>query len=125
MIRFVFVCWLAALLPRIVGAENPVPWPCFRGPNHDNHTAAKLPIHWSETKGIVWKTPIQGRGWSSPVVWGNQIWLTTASEDGKKMWATCLAAESGEIVHNRAAVRECRASLPPRDEQLCISNAGD
>lgn len=76
------------------------PWPCFRGPSHDNHSAAKTPVIWSESKNVVWKTPIHGRGWSSPVVWGEQIWLTTATEDGRKMSAVCVNASNGKIIHD-------------------------
>src|SRR5438477_13154663 len=65
------------------GAEN---WPQFRGPEGDGHSEAKgLPLTWSETNHVKWKTPIHDRGWSSPVIWEGQIWLTTASEDGTKL----------------------------------------
>lgn len=54
-------------------------WPQFRGPQGQGHsTATGLPIIWSETENIVWKTAISGEGHSSPVISGNQIWLTTA-----------------------------------------------
>ena len=76
-------------------------WPQFRGPTGDGHSAATgLPLTWSETKNVRWKTPLHGRGWSSPVVWGDQIWLTTAREDGTQMFAVCVAAASGNILHD-------------------------
>jgi outer membrane protein assembly factor BamB len=55
---------------------------------------------WSETENIQWKVDIHGRGWSSPVVWRDQIWLTTATEDGRQMYAICVAADTGRIVHD-------------------------
>lgn len=59
----------------------PVEWPEWRGPGGQGHASGSgLPVHWSETQNIVWKTPIPGRGWSSPVIAGNEIWLTTAVE---------------------------------------------
>src|SRR4051794_32189761 len=71
-------------------------WPQFRGPNGDGKTAAVgLPLTWSETENIRWKTPIHGKGHSSPVVWGDQIWLTTATEDGKERFAVCCDLASG------------------------------
>ncbi|HEX3998748.1 MAG TPA: PQQ-binding-like beta-propeller repeat protein [Pirellulales bacterium] len=77
-------------------------WPQFRGPDGQGHSdATGLPVRWSETQGVVWKTPIHGRGWSSPVVWGGQIWLTTATEDGKQLFAVCVDAASGHILHDR------------------------
>ncbi len=82
-------------------------WPEFRGPLHNGQVPANpdgspigLPIRWSETENIVWKTPIPYKGWSSPVIWGNRIWLTTATEDGLEMFALCLDRETGEILHN-------------------------
>lgn len=76
-------------------------WPQFRGPQGNGHSAAKnLPVKWSETQNIKWKTPIHGKGWSSPVIWKSQIWLTTATEDGKKMFAISVDAESGKIIHD-------------------------
>lgn len=76
-------------------------WPELRGPTRDGHTAAKrLPLTWSETNHVVWKTPIHDLGWSSPVVWENQIWLTTATENGRQMFAVCVDAKTGRIVHD-------------------------
>jgi outer membrane protein assembly factor BamB len=76
-------------------------WPQFRGPHGDSRADdAKLPLTWSEKKNIVWKTAIHDKGWSSPVVWGDQIWLTTAKEDGKQMFAVCVDRASGEVRHD-------------------------
>lgn len=56
-------------------------WPQWRGPNGQGHAPAKgLPLHWSGSSNVTWKTEIPGRGWSSPVIQGGQIWLTTALE---------------------------------------------
>ncbi len=77
-------------------------WPEFRGPNGSGIAAAtsKPPTTWSEKEHIRWKTAIHGKGWSSPVVMNNQIWLTTAPEDGKQLYAMCLDANTGSIVHD-------------------------
>lgn len=63
-------------------AAEPPAWPQWRGPAGDGHAPAAhdLPVHWSETENITWKTPLPGRGWSSPVIGGSRIWLTTAIE---------------------------------------------
>ena len=54
-------------------------WPQFRGPDGQGHTSAVgLPTEWSETQNIAWKTGLPGEGHSSPVISGEQIWLTTA-----------------------------------------------
>lgn len=76
-------------------------WPQFRGPRGDGRAEARaLPLTWSETNGVVWKTPIPGRGWSSPVVGGGRVWLTTASEDGRELSVVCLDQDGGKIVHD-------------------------
>src|SRR5262249_19021113 len=61
---------------------------------------AHPPIHWSETENIRWKTRIHDKGWSSPVIWGNQIWLTTATANGKEMFVLCLDRNTGNILHD-------------------------
>jgi outer membrane protein assembly factor BamB len=76
-------------------------WNQFRGPRGDGVCAAKdLPIEFDEASNVRWKTPIHDRGWSSPVVWGNRIWLTTGREGGEKLFAICVDLESGKIVHD-------------------------
>ena len=74
-------------------------WPQFRGPNGDGVSPATgLPLTWSETENIRWKTPIHGRAWSSPVILGNQVWMTTATPDGKELFAVAVAKDTGKIV---------------------------
>jgi len=55
-------------------------WPQFRGPGAEGKAATSVPLTWSATENIVWKTAIPGKGWSSPVIAGDRIWLTTAIE---------------------------------------------
>ena len=59
-------------------------WPRFRGPNADGVVAddPRLPIKWSQTENVLWKAGIPGLGWSSPVVWGNKVFVTTVASDG-------------------------------------------
>ncbi len=77
-------------------------WPQFRGPAGDGHTDAKnLPLKWSETENVTWKVPVHDRGWSSPVIWGNQIWLTTATPDGKKLYALCFDKKTGRTLYDK------------------------
>ena len=92
---------LAAWTVTAQAGQGDANWPQFRGPRGDGTTTSeKLPLTWSESENIVWKTPIEGRGWSSPVLWGKQVWMTTATPDGKVMSAICLDADSGRIIHN-------------------------
>ena len=65
----------------VAGAAAADDWPQFRGPGGQGHSsAAGLPLRWSETENLAWKVPISGRGFSSPVVLGSQVWMTTALE---------------------------------------------
>jgi outer membrane protein assembly factor BamB len=67
------------LLAATTGAAT-ADWPEFRGPGGQGHaTEAGLPLEWSETQNIAWKTAVPGAGWSSPVVGGGRVWLTTAT----------------------------------------------
>jgi outer membrane protein assembly factor BamB len=79
-------------------AEN---WPQFRGPAGDGHSDARgLPLQWSETQNVVWKTAIHDRGWSSPVIFGNQIWLTSASKDGRELFVLCVDRDTGKVIRD-------------------------
>lgn len=76
-------------------------WPQFRGPSGDGVSdAADVPTQWSETENVRWKAAIHDKGWSSPVVWGEQVWVTTARADGKAFYAVCLDRRSGKVVHD-------------------------
>lgn len=71
--RLTLFLTLCALAP---GAEDD--WSRWRGPNNDGMARGDAPVTWSDTKNVAWKTPIPGRGFSSPVIWGNKIFVTTA-----------------------------------------------
>ncbi|MCA9230104.1 MAG: PQQ-binding-like beta-propeller repeat protein [Planctomycetales bacterium] len=100
-------------------------WPQFRGADGLGHSAdVGLPLEWSEEQNIVWKTAIPGRGWSSPVLANDRIWLTTATVDyvgeaeraakvlgspvadamevasKAKLWAVEIDQQSGEVLRN-------------------------
>ena len=76
-------------------------WPEFRGPHGDGTAdATGLPLTWSETKNVRWKTAIHDKGWSSPVVWGDQVWLTTATVKGDKVYAVALDRKTGQVIHD-------------------------
>jgi outer membrane protein assembly factor BamB len=69
------------LAASIATAQDPA-WPQFRGPDGQGHSTERgVPLEWSETRNIAWKTPIPGLGWSSPVVANGKVWITTAIED--------------------------------------------
>ena len=70
-----------AALSFLAGKASAGNWPQWRGPDGSGISTEKnLPSEWSPTKNIKWKTPIDGRAHSSPIVWGNRVFLTTAIE---------------------------------------------
>lgn len=79
-------------------------WPDFRGPRGDGSVSAPgekplgLPLQWSETNNIAWKTAIHDRGWSTPVILGGQIWITTATEAGNDYFAVAVDEATGKIL---------------------------
>ena len=95
----VFLAWILLINP----AQADGNWPDYRGPNHDGsvNKSAKLPLDWSEEKNVKWKTAIHGRAWSSPVIWDDQIWLTTATSDGKKLTGICVDKNTGKILYDK------------------------
>jgi len=99
---------LACLLFAPICTSARADWPEFRGPFGNGHVSAPgdfeargLPLTWSESNNVSWKTPIPHRGWSTPVVMNGQVWLTTATEDGHDFFVICVDANTGEIVHNK------------------------
>ncbi|MEQ1852728.1 MAG: PQQ-binding-like beta-propeller repeat protein [Chthoniobacteraceae bacterium] len=106
-------------------------WPEWRGPGGQGHAQATgLPVSWSATSGIAWRTEGPGRGWSSPVIEGNQIWMTTAvetpasAEDAARrlksntggqpvtllekveLRAVCVDRQTGHLTHNVLVLTE-------------------
>ncbi|MBK5295971.1 MAG: PQQ-binding-like beta-propeller repeat protein [Vicinamibacteria bacterium] len=76
-------------------------WPEFRGPNGSGKaTSTGLPLRWSESENVRWKTALHGRAWSSPVVLENKVWVTTATQDGRQLFAIALDQATGTVIHD-------------------------
>ena len=98
-LRTTFVA-LALLATISLAAED---WSQFRGPDGEGHsTETGLPLQWSESQNIRWKTPVTGSGWSSPVVANGRVWLTTSVERQGRASLRVLAydVQSGKEVVN-------------------------
>jgi outer membrane protein assembly factor BamB len=101
--------WLRALLVLFacVAASKAEDWPQFRGPTGQGHSSAiQLPESWSEQENIRWKTAIPGLGWSSPVVSGNQVWITTAIDAAGSLRALCVDRQTGEMLQDVEVFRK-------------------
>src|SRR5215831_7868027 len=96
---------VASVLMRVVSLALLVvlaQWPQFRGPDGNGVSRATgLPLHWSETENVRWKTPIHGKAWSSPVVLAGRVWMTTATPDGKSLFVVAVDEASGRVVFDR------------------------
>jgi outer membrane protein assembly factor BamB len=95
-ITLVFVALIAL---RLGAAETN--WPEFRGLQGNGIAAStNLPLKWSEKQNVKWNTPIHGKAWSSPVIWGQQVWLTTATSDGHELFAVYVDRDTGKVVQD-------------------------
>ncbi|MBX3411742.1 MAG: PQQ-binding-like beta-propeller repeat protein [Pirellulales bacterium] len=104
--RPAFRCTVAALMLLLgnsaataLGVDN---WTNFRGPTDQGRAdEAKLPIKWSETENVVWKTPVEGKAWSSPVVWEDRVYLTNANPEGTRLSVVALDKNTGEVIYDK------------------------
>jgi len=87
-------------------ATTPVFWPAKQGPTGDSMVpaadVAKIPLEWDGASGknILWRTPWEGKGHSTPVIGGDLVWFTAATEDGKQMFVYGIDRHSGKVVHH-------------------------
>lgn len=90
-------------------------WPSFRGPSGQGRTAeAKLPLNWSETENVTWKTAIPGKGWSSPVLRGDAIWMTTAVE------SNATPAEQAELLKDEKQPKQRQVAKTISLRAVCV-----
>jgi outer membrane protein assembly factor BamB len=83
-------------------AEN---WPCFRGPTRQGISHEKnVPVRWSADSNVAWKTSIPGQGWSSPIVYDDRVFVTTATDSGESFRLLCLDRSDGAIRWNKEVV---------------------
>jgi outer membrane protein assembly factor BamB len=120
MIQRTLVTLFVALIATVaLSAED---WPEFRGPTGQGHSAERgVPLEWSETRNVLWKTPVPGLGWSSPVVAGGRVWLTTATKErGASLRVVAFDVETGREIVNTEAFR-ARNSEPTNPKNSLAS----
>lgn len=114
------MAWMASLClaTAMVNGED---WPEFRGPSGQGHSSAtNVPTSWSPTKNVVWKTAIAGTGWSSPVVVGDKIYVTTAMpakgeevpDSDRSLRVICLNAPDGGTIWDKEVFLQKAAEAP-------------
>jgi outer membrane protein assembly factor BamB len=90
-------------------------WPAWRGPNWDGMARGDAPLNWSDTERVAWKITVPGKGYSSPVVWGDRLFVTTAVPTGAssgdprgsltehRFMVMAYARQSGQLVWEQVA----------------------
>jgi len=124
-------------VPGVDGLGGPTAWPRFRGPDAGGVADdPRLPVRWGPDENVVWKTEIPGSGWSSPIVWGRRIFVTTVTSDVEEeerkkglylggerpvpsgvmhhWWVLAIDLDTGQIVWKR----EVHAGTPPTARHL-------
>jgi outer membrane protein assembly factor BamB len=114
LLTFYFLLLTFHFLAAPVVSAQSTDWPQFRGPTGQGHSIETgLPLEWSETRNLVWKTAIRGRGWSSPAIAGGRVWVTTAVGESGAASLRALAYDqaSGRELTNVEVFRLSNASL--------------
>jgi hypothetical protein len=120
-----FVVWALLAAGAAIATEpvkDPFPWPQFRGPGGQGHVDVAIPITWGEKKHVAWKTPLPGKGSSSPVIADGKAWVTTVvpiAGGGLSLRIIGIDLLSGKIEHN---VELFAITTPPRTP--CEKHAG-
>lgn len=99
ILTLVMSLMLASSIAFQLRAEN---WPGWRGPKGDGHTTEQnLPVRWSATENVLWKIPVAGSGHSSPIVWGETVFVTTCYSDVQSRRLLKIDRETGKVLWDR------------------------
>ena len=106
-VALVYLYWLGTLIAvqaDLSFAEN---WPCFRGPTRQGISHEEgIPLKWSATSNIIWKTPIPGEGWSSPIVFDDRVYVTTSTNSGVSFRLLSLDRLTGNILWDKEVFQQ-------------------
>ena len=116
-------CVLLSIWPAEARAEN---WPCWRGPRLDGTSSEKrIPIHWSATSNVIWKTALPGVGHASPVVWEDRIFTVAALPDKEERVLLCLERETGRILWQKTVLKSPLETKHPLNSHASSTPATD
>ena len=130
---FFTLCLVFTLSTTIAQVNN---WTHFRGSHLDGIAVdSNVPLVWNDTTNVIWKTDIRGKGWSSPVVYGNQVWVTTATVDGKEMAGICTDFTTGKVlfdillfkqdsIYSKHAINTYATPTPCIEDEFAYLNFG-
>lgn len=103
--RFLTVIIVSLILTSlsIIQAEN---WPCWRGPNGDGTSLeTNLPTQWDSITNVLWKSPVPGIGYGSPIVWGNRLFTITARPETLERILLCYDCKSGDLLWQKTILK--------------------
>jgi len=114
-----------SILPSAV-AEN---WSCWRGPRLDGTShETGVPVYWSATRNVLWKTELPGSGHASPIVWGDRVFTVSALPDAQDRLLLCLERRTGKVLwqqtvltaprEHKHALNSFASSTPATDGEL-------
>jgi outer membrane protein assembly factor BamB len=107
MISTWFICSLAMAMGVVSKPATGDEWGRFRGPTGQGvSTERNLPTSWSSTDNVAWKTPIPGEGWSSPIIWGDRVFVSTTTQEGKSCHVICIDRKSGAILWDKEVFQQ-------------------
>jgi outer membrane protein assembly factor BamB len=105
-----------ALLTASTVAGTGQEWPGFRGPTGQGVSREKrVPTRWGTTDNVAWKADVPGEGWSSPAVWGDRVFLTTATDGGEGCHVLALARADGKTLWDVEVFRQTRGHKQPKN----------
>jgi outer membrane protein assembly factor BamB len=84
-----------------------------------------LPLHWSATSNVVWKTEIPGQGWSSPIVYGDRVFVTSAAENGASCHVICLDRKTGNISWDKEVFQQVPRRKEAKNSYATPTTASD
>lgn len=117
---------LALMALALVSPSQVGNWPGWRGPRGDGiANETNLPTQWSATENIAWKAPIPGRGHSSPIVWGDRVFLTACHEDQGKHALLCLDRKTGQILWERQQEQKLQKAIHQQNSHASSTPATD
>lgn len=87
----------------VTQAQN---WPCWRGPNGDGTSMeTNLPTRWDSITNVVWKIPVPGKGYSSPIIWNNKLFITSAFLESQEKVLLCYDCKSGNLLWQKTVLK--------------------
>lgn len=111
------------LVPIVLMAEN---WPEWRGARRDGTAKERnLPLKWSAKENVKWKAPLPGPGNSTPIAWGEKIFVTQASEDGGKRMLMCFDRKNGKLLWEKGTAHAAKEASHETNPQCSASPATD